>query len=172
MNIKDEIGEDWVPFPGYEGVYAISNHGRVKRMAGYRAKVDRILRCSVHRGYLMATFSVNDIHDRKMVHIEVAKIFVPNPHSYPQVCHLDNDPGNPRADNLKWGTQSINIKDAHDQERMGGEKHAMSRLTVADVKRVKKMFTNGVPILEISKTFSVSDGCIRSIRDGLTWKKV
>lgn len=48
------------------------------------------------------------------VHIEVAKVFVPNPENLPEVNHEDGDKQNPHYKNLKWVTHSQNIKHAWD----------------------------------------------------------
>jgi len=44
------------------------------------------------------------------IHRIVAKSFLKNPNNYPNVLHLDDDPKNNNVSNLKWGTQSENIK--------------------------------------------------------------
>ena len=48
------------------------------------------------------------------VHRLVAIAFIPNPNNYPVVMHLDNNPHNNSADNLQWGTISINTQQAYD----------------------------------------------------------
>lgn len=44
------------------------------------------------------------------VHRLVAKAFIPNPNNLPKVLHGDNDRSNNSVDNLRWGTQSDNIR--------------------------------------------------------------
>jgi predicted XRE-type DNA-binding protein len=50
----------------------------------------------------------------KYLHRMVAEAFIPNPHNYPLVRHLDDNPSNNYVDNLAWGTQGDNIRDAID----------------------------------------------------------
>lgn len=168
-NEKDEI---WKIIPGYEKIYVISNHGRVKRLKGFKAKEDRILSWNWHKGYLMVTLCKNNQHNRIMVHIMVAKLFVPNPCHYSQVCHKDNNPSNPSFENLKWGTQSINIRDAHEQRRMGGEKHHNSILNIKKVRKIKEALAKGETLTTLSRKYCVGKCCISNIKTGKTWKFV
>lgn len=45
-----------------------------------------------------------------LVHVELAKAFIPNPDNYPVVMHLDDDILNYSLDNLQWGTQQMNMQ--------------------------------------------------------------
>lgn len=48
----------------------------------------------------------------RYLHRMVAEVFIPNPHDYPIVRHLDDNPYNNCVDNLAWGTQIDNMRDA------------------------------------------------------------
>ena len=45
-----------------------------------------------------------------VIHILVAKAFIPNPENKPQVLHVNDDPTNYLIENLKWGTRGENMK--------------------------------------------------------------
>jgi hypothetical protein len=111
--------EIWKDVIGYEGLYQVSNLGRVKSLARYKIgkgnalyKVyERILKYKP-RSY---AYKVVDLYkDSKSkscrVHRLVAMAFIPNPNNYPIVSHLDNDPTNNKVENLEWATQSLNIQ--------------------------------------------------------------
>ena len=53
------------------------------------------------------------------VHRLVALAYIPNPKNKPLVCHKDNNPLNNHYKNLYWGTQSINMKQAYNDGRIG-----------------------------------------------------
>ena len=171
-SLIDEEGEIWVDIPNYEGIYKISNYGRVKRLIGYKARKCRILSWCYHKKYIMVTLSKNAVHNRIMVHIMVAKLFLTNEYNYPQVLHIDNNPSNPRFDNLKWGTQSMNISEAYEQGRMGGEKSGRAVVNNEIVRQMKEKLNQGVGCRTVAKMFNVSSGCVFSIKQGKTWYKI
>lgn len=97
--------EIWKDVPGYEGLYRVSNMGRVKRVAS-----DRILLydCSDKRGYLRVTLCKYGKTKRHLVHRLVAFAFIPNPYGYRCVNHLDENPLNNCVENLEWCSHKIN----------------------------------------------------------------
>lgn len=107
-----EDGEVWRRITNWDkydaGYYEISNLGRVRR-AGYREnsgryKAPRIINgVSSPNGLLRVSLS-NGAGGLRIFYIHklVAMHFIPNPKNYRRVTHLDNNPINNRADNLKW----------------------------------------------------------------------
>lgn len=109
--------EIWKDIPGYEGMYAVSNHGRVKSLARLtpmpngklRREHERIMRQSSTRcGYNIIGVSKGDKREYFSVHRLVAMVFIPNPHNLPCVNHKDENKLNNHADNLEWCTSSYN----------------------------------------------------------------
>ena len=56
------------------------------------------------------------------VHVLVGKLFLPNPHGYPCVCHKDDNKLNPDVSNLYWASVSKNTKDAYNHGLMVNDK--------------------------------------------------
>ena len=107
--------EIWKDIDGFEGLYQISNYGRIKSLGrpgkGYGDKytVDRIIkdiRCT--NGYRSAFLNKNGVRHVRLVHRLVAMAFIENPNNLPQVNHKDEDITNNRADNLEWCTPKYN----------------------------------------------------------------
>ena len=107
--------EIWKDIEGYEGLYQVSNLGRVRsldRIAererdGYSYNIPikgRILKPRpLKKGYLHVSLSHgNRQFCNKQVHRLVAETFIPNPHNLPQVNHIDENKVNNRVDNLEW----------------------------------------------------------------------
>ena len=97
--------EVWRDVPRYEGLYQVSNCGRVRS-----TRTQQVLRPdrSVHGGYLRYTLSANNRAARYRAHRLVAEAFVPNPYNKPQVNHKNGIKTDNRADNLEWCTASEN----------------------------------------------------------------
>ena len=98
--------EVWKDILGYEGLYKISDKGRVKSI-GY--KKERILKPGRDKyGYLLVSLCKN--HKIKYCHIHrlVALTFILNPNNLPQVNHKDEDKTNNRVENLEFCDRKYN----------------------------------------------------------------
>lgn len=113
--------EVWKDVKGFEGLYKVSNFGRVKTVAhwyirhysdGREEKVWRPARLrkpqkNIH-GYMMITLYKNKVDYHKQVHRLVAEAFIPNPNNLEQVNHKNGDKADNRVDNLEWVTRYEN----------------------------------------------------------------
>lgn len=101
--------EIWKDIAGYEGLYKVSNLGRVKSLNYNRTRKERLFDLHLRRGYLYVVLSKNCISKKFSVHRLVATTFIENPDNLPQVNHKDEDKTNNRVDNLEWCTAEYNI---------------------------------------------------------------
>lgn len=96
MNI-DEI---WCPIKGYEGIYEVSDQGRVRSL---KFGKERILKPGRNpKGYILVHLYKNREKKWYLVHRLVALAFIPNPDNLPQVNHKDENPSNNKVENLEW----------------------------------------------------------------------
>jgi hypothetical protein len=110
--------EAWKDIPGYEGLYQVSNLGRVKSLARYRMNngnsqtfvEERILKPFIcGKGYCKVELSKNGTAKPYGVHRLVATAFLTNINNYPQVNHKDENKLNNNAENLEWCDNFYNV---------------------------------------------------------------
>ena len=105
--------EIWKDVKGYEGIYQVSNLGRVRsldRMAGrnrlYKGRV--IMERTHNTGYKFVRLCRNNKFEQPSIHRLVAEAFIPNPNNKPTVNHIDENKGNNIVTNLEWATYKEN----------------------------------------------------------------
>jgi len=127
--------EIWKSIKGYEKRYEISNLGRVRSRMDNKGKMRlKILKISSnYNGYSMVNLKSKHITKRISVHRLVAIAFIPNPHSYPQVNHINEDKTDNRSCNLEWCSASYNCNYGNRNYRM------RMNLTKTQLKRAIKV---------------------------------
>ena len=114
FKIMIDIIEEWRPVVGYEGLYEVSNIGRVRSLdryvkgkgKSYFLHKGRVLSPGIKtEGYLIVRLQ------RRMfyVHRLVTEAFLPNPDNLPEVNHKDEDKTNNRVENLEWCDHKYNM---------------------------------------------------------------
>lgn len=97
--------EIWLPVVGYEGLYEVSNWGRVKSLNYKNTHREKILKGFLNKkkGYLQVLLYKDDTPKWYKIHQLVAEAFLPNPNGYTVVHHIDkeNHQDN-RVENLEW----------------------------------------------------------------------
>lgn len=123
----------WLPIPGWEGLYDVSDEGQVRshdrlvfvnRRDSPRHKLQkgRVLRQDVCRnGRLRVILADGDRRERMLVHRLVLLAFVGQCPTDMECCHYNDDPADNRLENLRWDTRSAN---QHDVVRNGNNSEA------------------------------------------------
>lgn len=105
-----QLIEIWKDIKGYEGLYKVSNYGRVKSLNYNKTKKEKELKLYKNKkGYFSVNLYLNKKIHSKLVHRLVAETFIPNPKNKPQVNHIDGDKTNDKVDNLEWVTNKENV---------------------------------------------------------------
>lgn len=105
--------EIWKDIPNYDGLYQISNFGRVKSFNSSKKHFNQnyhFLKPNVsNNGYEQVTlYNKNRERHKYLVHKLVAEAFLSNPHNYPCVNHKDENKLNNSVDNLEWCSYAYN----------------------------------------------------------------
>jgi len=169
---------------GYEGLYQISNLGKVKSLhrirkgkGGSNCPVrERICKTKLQNGgYEQATLIKNSEPKTLYVHRLVAEAFIPNPHSKAQVNHIDGNKLNNNSDNLEWVNQSENELHARNKglkrrDCFGDKRYVLGKpklniTTANEIRSMKSLSTN-----ELAEKYNVSRHTIKKIINNERWK--
>ena len=111
--------EQWKPIPKYNGMYDVSNHGRVRSHYHGRLTIrkQRVNNC----GYCVVNLH-GEGNKRKCERVNrlVALAFIPNPDNLSDVNHKDMNKLNNHVSNLEWTSHADNVKHSYDS----GKRHA------------------------------------------------
>ena len=112
-------GEKWVDVPDYEGLYSISDRGRIKSLARvknrgtklqYTSK-EKLLKPSITKdGYLTVFLCKNGITKSYALHRLVAIAFIDNNGELSDVNHKDENKLNNCVENLEWCSKTYNTR--------------------------------------------------------------
>jgi len=119
--------EIWKPIVGYEGLYEISNFGRVKSLPRMvKGKFDnlRFQKGSIrkiqvnNRGYNTIRLCKNGIYQQHFIHRLVANAFIPTKDNDLEINHKDENKQNNNVNNLEWVTRKENMNYGTVQSRI------------------------------------------------------
>ena len=165
--------EIWRDVKNYEGLYQVSNYGRIKSLYDNRIK---ILKPSVQDGYLATHLSKKNIRTHFMIHRLVADAFFSNIDNKPYINHKDGVKYNNCVWNLEWVTQSENIRHAYATGLIkSGAEHYQSKLTPEQVKfirQVYKPYDDTFGIRALARFFNVTKSVIQRIVHNEGYKNV
>lgn len=182
----DEEGVEWRSVPGYEGLYIVSDDGRVRNMYGLTLRP-----ATKPSGYLFVSLSrpVNNKREKTWHHVHrlIAEAFLPNPENKSEVDHIDGDKTNNKVSNLRWATKLENTHDENTYPKLlahiekvnnNPESRAKSNAWLKDPANYairsagqdfKKRRTKCIETGEIfesltaaAKNFGVSESCVRN----------
>lgn len=168
---KSLPNERWLPVVGYEGIYDVSDHGRVRRiLAGQGAIAGKILKWRPDtKGYPQVHLCRDGRSRNSPIHRLVAAAFIGPCPSRKEINHSDGIKANNAVENLKYVTHVQNSQHA---SKMGllirGEKVHCAKLTEEDVHSVRRVL--GIETeASIAKRMGVGKTCINSIATGHSW---
>lgn len=171
------MSEEWRNVPEYEGLYQVSNQGRVRRVAGSpKCHTTRYLRPVIRKdGYLVVALSKNGRPVSHTVHSIVLAAFDGPRGDGKWINHRNGRKNDNRLSNLEYCTPGENTQHAYDtglQPDRHGEGNGQSKLTDDQVITIRRLATLGVPRRRLREMFSVSQTTITEVVNRNLWKHV
>ena len=168
--------EEWLPIPGYEGWYSVSNYGRIRRDKSFGITwAGRILRQSRRGDYLKVTLCKYPIKTQVSIHTMVARAFLgPCPEGH-EVNHKNGIKSDNRDSNLEYVTPSQNSVHAYELGlSVGpvGEKHHMCKLTEIQVLDIRARRSAGDTLRQLAAEYMVSISAICDIVHRRNWRHI
>ena len=100
------MNEEWKDVVGWEGLYKISNKGRLLRLIGGRERLKSPKKNRL--GYYVAMLYSKPNTKCVPIHRLVAMAFLPNPDNKPCIDHINTKRDDNRVENLRWVTYKEN----------------------------------------------------------------
>jgi len=176
------MNETWKPVVGYEGLYEVSDLGRVKSLekfvvrsnGAHYTRKERIRKPYPDKdGYPKLCLSHRGKSTMRSVHSLVMEAFVGKCPDGMEICHNDSNPSNPSLSNLRYDTRSGNQADrVLNGTRHIGETHPCSKLSTDDVIVIKIMGLMGFFQKTIAKQFNINQVNVSAILTGKIWKHI
>lgn len=176
------VSEQWLPIPGYEGLYEVSNQGRVRSL-------DRSVRRSItnekagmrwYRGKLKTVYfdnhgypSVSLCKNSKQLPYRVSRLVLMAFHSIPfagaEACHKNHDRSDNRIENLHWGTRQEN----EDEKTTSGRRPmtTVNKVTPESATLARILYAKGWSQKALSRVLSCHLSNISLIVRGKTWQQ-
>ncbi len=196
-SVSPSSEEVWKPVVDFEGLYEVSNLGRVRSPGKYATmrpckrvpagrtcylkpkilKPQRLSSITTYLGFAL-------YKDGKMygtwncpAHRLVLEAFIgPCPEGM-ECCHGDGDPTNNRLDNLRWDTHTSNLMDRVEHgtvpdNRKTGEENGSSRFTENDIRQMRELRQEGLTQQAIADIFDTAQPVVERIVNRKAWKHV
>jgi len=169
----------WKDIIGFEGLYQISNYGRVRSLT--RTVVEktgksytlqgRIMKVRVNKktNYHQACLRKDGKYHYLYIHRLVAQAFLKGEGE--EVNHIDCNKGNNYFENLEWCSRLENSNHASKNARFKrGNSHHMTRLKESEVIKIKLLLKDAtLTQTEIADRFNTNKSVISDIKRGISW---
>lgn len=169
LDVSD--GEEWKDVMGFEGLYKISRNGMVRSYWHKKPKCMKATVASTKNGGHMLSYRLRGIDGKKhhkMAHTLVAEHFISNPLGYKYVMHIDGNPKNNNADNLRWTERFVQCREkkSEDYKKLEGKRNLMTTQGVEQYYADGTYINSFKSIAEAAEKTKCSYGSIKKVLDG------
>lgn len=173
FNLESQYGEVWKTIIGYEGIYEISSHGRLKTHNWRATKRTMIVTPKItNEGYLKYQLQKECVITYILAHRLVAIYFISN-NIQLEVNHINGIKADNNVANLEWCTRKENMVHASKNNLYKncpkGEDHKKSILTNEIIKRIKYGDLKNKRVYEIANIIGCSWNAVDRVVKLITW---
>ena len=180
VNVMEQATERWQDVVGYEGLYLVSDYGRVRSVdrtvdgSRWQMRIKgRIMRPGLMRGYHQVGLHQNAMKNTFLIHRLVAAAFFGPCPDGKEVNHIDGNKLNNDLVNLEYVTHSENILHAYQmglKKVICGANHCRAKLTDKDVLEIRATYeAGGVTHRKLAKKYGVGHVQIFNIIHRRRW---
>ena len=180
-----EQKEVWKPIPEYEGIYEVSNMGRVRSITrrifcnngkSYIQNGQIIKPCLQTNGYLFVGLHNKGIMKQYRIHRLVAEAFLTNSDNKLEVNHIDRNKTNNKSVNLEWVDHKENMAHGKSTTLHINKKIAWNKkLTIKEARKIRKEYLPNdrkYSTRALARKYGVSPNVIAKIIRNETYKEI
>lgn len=175
--------QEWVPIPGYEDCYAVSNDGQVARTSTYgskpRKKWKALKPTPKKRGYMAVVLCREGRTKTMLVHRLVWAAFERPIPAGLEINHKNGVTNDNRLENLEVVTKSQNARHSFDVLKRKpsykthyGSASGNAKLKEGDIPEIHRLRATGLKYREIAKRYGVTPECIGYVVRGKWWRHI
>lgn len=160
--------ENWKRIQGYEGLYEVSDKGRVRDLKGNIKPMYKN-----NKGYLCLSLYVSGRTYHPTIHRLVAKTFIENPNDYSQINHKDCNKLNNEITNLEWCNQRHNYDEGMKTFQYSkNENHFYAKLKNSDIPMIYNLYKLGFTRITVSRIFNINPSSLEAIEKGISYREL
>lgn len=171
--------ENWKAVVGYEGLYEVSDLGKVRSLSfrNRNVAIDRIkilAQSKLPSGYLRVSLCRDNTRRDQFVHALVLNAFVGQRPTDNEAAHRNGRPSDNRLANLRWATRrenNVDDKIAHGTLRVGSRVHN-AKLTESSALQIHELRSSGEMTDAIALKLGVCVDTVRKVLRGERWPHV
>lgn len=167
------MNEIWLPVKGYEGIYEISDTGKLRSLVTRKGHCPRIIKGDRPKGYVRYRLHKDGNSKRIQAHQLVMLAFVGPVPNRCEINHKNGIHDDNRLQNLEYVTRSEN--QSHKFHVLGYKRPPLTktrfkRLSKAEVSQIRQQRNSGSLLRELAERFGVSVGAISLAVRNRTWR--